>query len=173
MADLITLAEIKTYLNITDTTYDSKLSYLISAVSTKINTHCKRDFNKSTATEIVRFFSGSGFVNNTPLISITSLTHRNGTVYTVEDFIQQTGEIILEEKYFDNDYLTVVYEGGYEAIPEDLRLAATLYIEYLYNNVAGVKSMSIGEDKIDFEINENGIPNVVTAILDSYRHVRL
>lgn len=163
--DLITLAQLKTYLNISVSTYDSQLSALISDASYALLKYCERDSFKST-TYTSSVFNGNGqwyfILPNTPITSITSFVfHSNSTsdttTYSGSNFNYEanTGEVrwdpdatTTERWPFGFQNVQCTYVAGYSSIPADLQLIAKKFVAKLWRlstTNTTVKSEKIGD----------------------------
>lgn len=91
MADLLTLDELKTALDITDSTQDAKLTQLIEDVSDVIRSHCNRDFATDTAPSTRTYtYDGKGFLDVNDLVpgSVTAVAIR-GVPLAPEMWLEQ------------------------------------------------------------------------------------
>ncbi len=82
MSNLVTLSEVKNYLDITSTTYDAKLSNLIAYSTGLIESYCSRQL---TAANVVYEYQDGGlpyvFVNNPPINNVWSISEYDGSQY--------------------------------------------------------------------------------------------
>lgn len=161
---LVNLSEAERYLGSLNE-QDEKIYTLLQLAERRVKSFCKREFEKSTYTERVVFSDGIGWVNETPLRSINSITHRDGYTVSVREF-SEDGFIELWED--TNSIYTVNYEGGYETIPDDLKLAILRFMEYYLNKSEGVTGYNFEGTNVKF-----GTPDDVEAILIPYVRRRL
>lgn len=64
----------------------------------------------------------------------------------------------------------VMYTGGYEAVPNDVKMASLDMIKIIYKGKEGVKSMRLGgDDSTSHELSSDGLPPQVRRILNLYR----
>lgn len=123
---MVTLPEIKSYLNIEDTTKDEFLKTAIAYGISELESKCNRKFLKATYTEIIygNSFRNALYVQNAPVISITSLQYYDSSAYTnlfiAPDTIENTIEIngglayVRKNTYrLNNRDIKIVYVGGY------------------------------------------------------------
>lgn len=170
---LVELDELKEYLQIETTSFDIKLTQILKGIDSRVKKHCGRSFERDTQTEIIQFDYGTGFLNNTPISSITKIEDFEGNSYDYILIDPNTGEI---ELYFlTNRRYKVTYEGGMlvEDIPEDLKLAVKKWCEFEYNNQTGLTNFSMDSVSYKTEITKSGIPVSVEKILDAYKNVRM
>lgn len=165
--DLTTTARFKTYKNITVSTYDTAIGYLVTAVSHFITLYCEREsFHSDTYTTT---FDGTGrrsfFLPETPITALTTVLFDANEATTDShtgsefDYNAKTGEIRFKptatnarsfNKGFQN--LTITYTGGYATIPANLELACWRAIEFYFNasqTNANVKREKIGDYEIE------------------------
>ncbi len=162
--DLITLTEIKTFLNLSSTTYDTLLAALITSASLALAKYCERDSFKSTvyADSIVNG-NGKWFYTlpNTPVTALSSVIIDYGGWYprtyagTVFDYESTTGEFrfkrtaLMPERFcggFQN--LSLSYTAGLSSIPEDLKLICKMVVKFYYQQTtinSALKSEKIGD----------------------------
>jgi len=86
MSDIVTLANVKTYLGITDTTYDVLFAMFISAISAAVNEHLGRDLISASFNEAL---DGTGqnllYLSAWPVTTLTSITENGGALTEGED----------------------------------------------------------------------------------------
>lgn len=156
---LVSLSEAETYLGSLNN-QSERITTLLQLAERRVKSFCGREFEKSTYTERVVFSDGIGWVNETPLLSINSITHRDGFTVSVREF-SEDGFIELWEG--TNSIYTVNYEGGYEIVPDDIKLAVLRLMEYYLNQSEGVNSYSFEGTNVKF-----GTPENVETILVPY-----
>lgn len=133
--DLVTAAEVKTYLGISGSTHDTLIDELIDVASEFIEVYCNTTFSSDSITDKIDGGDMLLITTKAPIISITSITD-NETGDTVSssdyDFYAKEGMI-----YLDTDSLlyptlnqkwgpgrqrfTVVYASGHSAVPEAVK----------------------------------------------------
>jgi hypothetical protein len=196
-ADLITLEEYKTLIQIEGTKDDAKLSSLISSVSQLVKTYCGNsfvDYVTSDKTEIISPIWSNTIIQTTesPIISITSVEER--TTYN-EDYAT-----LLEVDYeFFVDYTTdtiyrtssagfinwatgpgaikIVYKAGYSDLPEDLKLAIydliTYYHKQEYKERKTIGTVSIANQTTSTQWRNVSFPDHIKRVLDLYKQVSI
>lgn len=181
---LVTLSEYKAYLGINNTDTDSKYTALIAKVSELVKTICRRtfvDYIDDFKTEI----SNGGFdciiIKETPILAIASVGYSTdyGQNYTdLEEFVDfaldiQRGVLVplvsSEFTYTINGY-QIVYNAGFDPLPEDLKLAIFDLIKYYASNDAAVHSPKApGSNTVQIEyILTTNLPANIKRILDQY-----
>lgn len=137
--DLVTTAEVKTFLGLTGSTHDTLIGVLIDLVSEFIEDFCQTHFSDATITEKI---DGGGewlITTRSPIISITSITDTTDSSVTSSSdytFYAKSGMIYLTDP-IENDTIqihnkwpvgkqrfSVVYHGGYATIPNAVKWVA-------------------------------------------------
>lgn len=161
MADLVTLAYVKTYMGITDTSLDALLSALISAASAYAVNACGRDFTLQTYTD--EPYNGTGgsmlMLAQTPIVSVAAVKVDGVSVPAATSstpgfkFDKDTVYIIGcgiggFAAGLQNVYIT--YNAGYSMIPADLQIAVTELVvkKYKDKQKPGVGSRHIAGESI-------------------------
>lgn len=156
---LVSLNEAERYLGSLNE-QDEKIHSLLQLTERRVKSFCKREFEKSTYSERVVFHDGIGWINETPLHSINSITHRDGYTVSVREF-SENGFIELWQDV--TSIYTVDYEGGYEEIPEDIKLGILRLMEYYLNKSEGIDGYNFEGTSVKF-----GTPSDVESILLPY-----
>ena len=165
---IVTLEELKMYLKIQGAEEDARLEQIRSAAEDEIKRHCGRNFEKGTYTELCYASGGLITLRETPVSEIQSVeTHPLAERLSVLYFDGESGIVELEQAY--TGPVRVVYVGGYETPPSDLKLAVLRLAEFFYTKAAGVESESVGELKASYE----PLPSDVLKLIEPYRRVRL
>lgn len=146
--ELVSLDEFKAYKKITKNEDDSKLAIMIRSASQLAKTYCRRSFVDYYSTDKVEYFDGDIdsmlFVDELPIVSVSEVAvASDGVTYTAltadEDyFIDHSVDAV---RTVDNLPFTVgsypafksvkvTYRGGYEEVPEDLKIAVMDLVEY-------------------------------------------
>lgn len=180
---ITTLSNVKTYMRISVSTFDTNLTALVSQVDKLIKTYLGRNIEAQTG--IVEYHDGDGtdeiHLNEWPSITITSVhddVERNfnsdtliaSTDYFVDD---PSGILILfnEESHFQSgkQNVKVVYNAGYATVPVDLVLAANKLVAHFFNKQGadGHIQETIGSYSTSYD--KKTIPDDVREILNSYR----
>ena len=183
MADLITIQEYKAYVGINSTNHDAEINLLIPKVSKLVKTYCKRsfvDYFDEAKTEVYDGGTASIWLQETPVVQVVSVEQsvNYGQAYTklvkFVDWVQSGDEIkaIGYSGIFEpliNGY-KVTYFGGYETVPDDLKLAVLDLLTYYRRNDAAIHSTKApGTNSVQIEyISTTTLPANIRRILDLY-----
>lgn len=175
---LCTLADVKNFLGVSETTYDTRLEMIMAGIDRQIKDYCGKPFEKATITdEPIKFTWSVGYVANTPLISVTEIKELDEDITTtLEGFIAEveplTGKVQLD--YLTSREYLITYEGGYEAedIPANIKLAFYKWVEFEFNNSTGIRTFKSTGVTSTIEDTIDGIPSSVKSLLDTQRHWR-
>lgn len=162
MTKMVTLTELKNHLAIQDDKHDQRLNALLRGAIAFVKSYCGRQFTYGTYTEQVEFVNGVGFINESPIDEVVSVVDSMDNTYTVW-YTTNLCMIKLETK--TNNILTVAYKGGYNTIPEDLKLGVMQYCEYMWNKPMGVHGTGEAELRTYYE-------DFDTSVIDLYKVVR-
>jgi uncharacterized phiE125 gp8 family phage protein len=119
---LVTLAEVRDALGITDTSSDTALTRYINRASAAVENHCGRIFARQTYTQTVRTDRArpSILLEQHPIVSITSVVEDDTTLETDErEFDAATGALYrldgddVRTDWTDNGKVVIVYVAGY------------------------------------------------------------
>jgi hypothetical protein len=183
MADLITKSEYKDYLGITTTNKDDEIELLIPKVSQLIKTYCRRTFIDHFDEEKIEYFDG-GFnrllLKESPLVTVLKVSKSIDYGQTYTDLVKFTDWIedgdsvrgINDYKWFPEVIrgYKVNYFGGYEFVPEDLKLAALDLVEYYSKNNSAVhvnRDVTPNVTQIQYVASTN-FPAHIKRVLDQY-----
>lgn len=160
--DLTTTARYKIWAGISASTWDTKIGYLVTAVSKALLKYCDRDSFKSTSytSQMHDNFGDGSFMvlRNVPVTAITSLVFypestNDAETYTGSNFRYEanTGEVRWDfdattTEPFPRTYRAVsaTYTAGHASVPADLELLAWQAIDYYYNRAGTASSSSAG-----------------------------
>lgn len=135
----IALADAKTHLNITGTTYDTELQAMLDAAEAAIEQKCGL-LTTASRTERIKG-GGLGLVlANTPVVSLTSVTPVDGTAYTLDDLDLDTNAGVVERAdgcRFPVGRYDVVYVTGRSSLPADLKLGVLELLRHLWASQRG------------------------------------
>lgn len=182
--DLVTKAEYKAYAGITSDTFDTVLPTIIPKVSQLVKSLCKRTFVDYINDAKIEVYSGGYghkiYLKEYPILSINSVelstdygnTYTELTEFTDYALDQEDGSIVAigaEFSKYVNGY-RVTYNGGYEVLPEDLKLAVLDIITYYIKNDASVHSPKApGTNSVQIEyITSTSLPSHIKRVLDLY-----
>lgn len=185
---IVTLAEMRAYLNITDasdTSMDSELEDLLDSYNDLIAEYLGLD-NMLTTTYTDEKHDGDGipyiYTDHKPIVTVTSLTEDDislGTENTDYYVYGKAGYIRLDGDTFDNDELQnikITYTAGYGAaranVPRPLKLALKKWVAAVYRgDVVDISSRF--EQGAYQNTSVTGMPKAVEEILYRYRPIML
>jgi len=170
---LVTLVEAKTYLGITNSTYDAFLTEQLQILSDTIEAYCRRKFEVA---DYVQTFYHNEFIDEEipskklklfhyPLNSVASVV-ADGTALDVSKYrTHSSGMLVLSENcYWQSmftDTLEVTYNAGVDATPSPIKAAIYSLISERYNKkVAGI-DVGFGTD-----VQRLSIPGVMSIDFD-------
>ncbi len=196
MANLVTLADVKTFLQIGFSTDDALLNQLIVGYSAAIESYCKRSLSGVVAqTDIFDGGSREFILPGHPAVSITSITDRidasvvdpmlydldagggmvmAGTpstqavvgVIDVAIFARSQGEQLWG---FGRRRWQVAYTHGYASVPLDVKQAAFLLISARYNRRDELSEEQVGDYSYHAETGDkSGWSPQVEQLLSNY-----
>lgn len=180
----ITKAEVKSYLNITDTNTDSLIDTLIAQVEAVVEADkCQRTFGSSVFTE---YIDGDGtdtiMVKNYPIIELTSIHDDLDREYGAASLLDndnmavydEYGKIVYVNGIFmqGNKNVKVVYRGGYATIPSDLKLALikTVAAE-LIGGRSQVNAIKSDGEGVDIDDRPKRLKKEADEIFKLYRRI--
>jgi len=194
---LVSLANMKTYLGISGTTYDAFLTEQLTLISDVVEAYCRRTF---TETDYIQTYYGDDCEATRhlqtfqfPLIAVASVEQDDVELDADEYRIHlPTGTLTRKSGYFLTNEVTVVtYTAGYEIIPTPVQAVVKSLVEERYNKKVSGVALNFGSDvqrisipgaiSIDFdyslESNERtsafgSILGTQSNILDAYRSER-
>lgn len=187
---LTSVADVKTYLQISVTTYDTLFENLINECTDWIEHFCgNRRFKDDGTTAVTEYHDGAEigrskhyiFPKRFPINTVTSVSYRSNTDYanptwtaysSATDYIVPTLGAYI---YFPGGLcsgiqsIKLVYRGGFTTIPYDLALACIKMVakEYGKRKAQGVLNESVGGASISW--NEDVSPDVLN-VLNYYRN---
>lgn len=183
-ANLVTLAEVKIYANISSTNSDPIINQLIPQVSEYVKTYCNRSFVDYVDESKIDIFSGGNsciYLTESPTIALQSIefTADYGLTYTTlvenTDYVLDLEKDVIRPIYTQefqkqiNGY-KITYTAGYETLPVDLKLAILDIVVYYLKSDMSVKSNAMaGKNTVAIEyITTSKFPSHITRVLDFY-----
>lgn len=182
--NLVSRIEVKNYLSITSTNKDNEIDLLIPKVSQLVQTYCRKSLVEyATSTPYVQYDDG-GFdkivLKETPIRSINSFSWSSdyGVTWTTltdgTDFILHNDCIypIPQPGKWKNLLrgFKIEYLGGYDPLPEDLKLAVLDLVEYYMKNNSSVhvnRDVTPNVTQINY-VSSSNFPAHIKRILDQY-----
>lgn len=196
---LVSLADMKTHLGITDATYDTFLNTQLTEVSDIVENYCGRVFSEAS---YIQTFYRDDFDDQKPRTiplfhyPLTTLTYvKEGSetsgVFTenteiTTDIRQQKplGKITLPEGFFGYDeVLQVSYDAGYATIPSAIQVAVKSIVEEKYNKYVSGVGLNFGSDvqsiaipgtisvTFDYTLQQNQRSNAYGTVIGAYTNI--
>ena len=186
---LISLAEAKTHLGITDTANDTLLEALIDGASAAIEAFCQTVFVQRTITDIVA--GGPGlrckriYLTRYPIVSVTSITDPAANTVPATDYVIYKAEGMLihagawPEAQDSNGNVarwSVVYIAGRAAttaaVEANLKLACKMLVAATFSRrESGIASKRVGDLSVSYHAPSaegGGMPPEVASLLAPY-----
>jgi hypothetical protein len=179
MTDLTSLANVKSYLSITDVTGDAELQRLLSAYSNFIAQYCNNDF-VATTYDVLKSGRDTPIyqTSNYPIISIATL-EIDGRPIPAQTAIGAYGyrfggrTIVLDGALFSRGWgnIHLVYTAGYVVIPLSLQNAVCELagLRYQERDRIGYNSKSLAGETVSFIVKD--MPASVATILRQFTDV--
>jgi hypothetical protein len=194
---LITRAEYKAFAGIASTNSDAIIDSLIPKISELVKTYCRRSFIDYADDPKLEYAEGGLpiiVLDETPVINVSSIevsTDYGNTYTTLEEFkhyvvSKVTGNIkainiiaanedntprkLASFPLLTNGY-KITYTGGYEKVPEDLKLALYDLVTYYIKNDSAIHSTKApGSNTVQIEyITTTSLPAHIRRVLDLYK----
>lgn len=181
---LITLAEYKAYEGITNPNQDTEITAIIPKVSELVKNYCRRSFIDYIDETKVELFTGGDvlYLKEFPVASISSIEVSTDYGKTYSSLVEYTDWAL--DKINDaivplntlktfpelvNGY-RISYTGGFETIPEDLKLAVMDLLTYYMKNDGAIHSPKApGSNNVQIEyISTTNLPAHIKRVLDLY-----
>lgn len=183
--NLITKAECKAYLGITSGNRDAEIDLLIPKVSKLVQTYCRRGLTEYASASVYTQYSDGGvdkiILDETPAINIISVAQSIDYGQTYTNLVQYTDWVlgiddciypVNTDKYF-KPYMRgykLEYFGGYDPLPEDIKLAVLDLVEYYMKNNTAVhvnRDVTPNVTQIQYVATSN-FPAHIKRVLDQY-----
>jgi hypothetical protein len=178
MADLTTIANLKQWLKITDSTNDALLTRLVSASSEFITTWLNRDIFLQAYTGVVDGFGGyKKVLENYPVVSVSSVTVdqapiplsiNGGNGYTFNKW-----RVALIGYRFNVGVSNVViqYTAGYATVPPELEQACIELAALRYRELDRIGLISKGLAGETITFTQRDFTQSVRTSLTQYKRV--
>lgn len=178
-ADLCTLADLKAWLNIGNTTDDALLQRLITAASVFMQSWMSTDIPSASYTE-VRDGTGSDTLclGTTPVTAVASLTV-NGLPQTLSPDGIQPGYLFSDSAIYlvgttfpvGRRNVRVTYTAGYNPVPFDLAQECISLAAWKYREKSriGQTGTGMGPEHISFSLKD--MPESTLTLMQQYKKV--
>jgi len=181
---LATLADVKSYLSISDTTQDTLLTSLLTSADAFVKSFTGRDFEQKTYTHLFNWkWENKLILKQYPVISLTSFKYNTGSfsvpnyvsfyidTYKVDPEVWQIWTMFNIPKWIQN--IQVIYSAWYVNIPEEIKQAVIKLTATYFNwsKTDWLVSESIDWASLTYE--KNSIPTDILLILNRYKNVQV
>jgi len=175
LASVITTQNLKDYLEISGSGRDGKISLVVFGVNSFVTNWTGRDWQQTSRNESYPGLGGRHLIlKHYPVKTLTSLTEDGDTIDVSDSdeveldadrgVIIRTGGVFFRtlERIYD-----VVYTGGPDGAPDDLKLAALEIAGFMYRASGGVRSRSFDDQSQDLFMSALHDLPTARAILDA------
>lgn len=169
---IITLAEFKSYAEISNPKHDTKLQALVDFVNSYIENFCNVEFSETIVLQ-KKLTSTNGIdllIPYYPLVSVQELRY-NGDVVDPSIYEVNTDLGSIDSlTYFGTKRFAfeVDFTYGYSAVPADLKLAAMELVAH-YQKREFTKSRNLGNGESATYEDSQTIPSHIRMVLNMYR----
>lgn len=163
---LVTLSDMKSYLNISDNSQDAFLTDQLNLVSDTIEAYCRRVFNVATY-EQTFYYQDYEPVSKMelfhfPLVSVTSIVEDGTTLSTSEYRVNlPTGIIHKDCGFFYAKQTVVTYSAGFATLPSPVKSVVYSVVEERYNKKSSGVNLNFGSD-----VQRISIPGAISIDFD-------
>lgn len=182
--NLVTKAECKAYLGLTSSNRDSEIDILIPKVSALVQTYCRRGIIEYATSTVYTQYDNGGhdkiILKETPVLNIISVAQSTDYGQNYTNLVQYTDWILddncivcITSDLIFKSYLRgykIEYFGGYDPLPEDLKVAVLDLVEYYMKGNSAVhvnRDVTPNVTQIQY-INSNSFPAHIKRVLDQY-----
>lgn len=138
-----------------DTSGDPELTAYVAAITTVVEEHVGEIIDRRTVTKRLRLRGqGRFFLGAAPVVSLTSLTGIDGTVFDITgmDVDPDTGVVEVFRGPTPTGTVVAVYEAGYAVadIPNNYKRGAAIILQHIWETQRGVGNVLggvIGEEE--------------------------
>lgn len=182
-ASIVTLAEVQSYLNNSNTSLTAFLTNCISQVQSIFESYIQKPICE---TSITGLYDGDGtcelYTANYPILSVSTLQYRSDPTSSTwtnfvnyilyNDFIKLYNETFAK----GTQNIKVVYKAGYYTVPSDIKKIAIEAVAEIYkesgqgNNRLGIESTNVSEGN-SYGDTYSKLWNDHQKILDLYKNI--
>jgi hypothetical protein len=151
---IVTLAEMKAYLGITDSSQDAFLTEQLTFINEAVESYCARKFDLATYTQKFHYDDYRKSIKSLelyhyPLVSVTEIKE-DDVVQDLADYRvhNPTGKITANTGFFSScqSIVEVTYQAGYSTIPATIKNVVYSVVEERYNRKQAGISLNFGAD---------------------------
>jgi hypothetical protein len=157
-ASIVSLEEVKRYLNISDDSSDNQLNFFVDALVDYVYTQTGRYYGCTKTTTEIHDYAPVIFLENLDIASIAYVKHGYSPTHDFDDDTENlrtidpedyrwnsVGRVMLSASYcrqfspnrHDYDQIVVKYSYGVQIAPADLKLACLQFISDGFRNIEG------------------------------------
>lgn len=172
---IVTLADAKKQLNIdaSDTSEDVELQGFVDAATAAVETQLGQVVDPRTIVEQINFPSGRSpfLLRSVPVISLTSIVSLDGsTTWNVSPTVMHVDSASGLVTVLSGPLLTgsalATYQAGMVPIQANVRLAALIIIQHLWETQRGVMGLQLGGDQETYVVGRGfAIPRRAIELL--------
>lgn len=168
---IITVEDYRLYANAKRPDMETQVEMMIKAANTLITSLLGMDDADAVDQLITTKPSRRKYFLSSPsATSITKMTINENEIGPEQFKLYSDGVILLKfnppEGYMDVEYT----QGGFNPMPEDLKLAACLLVDHWHKQDYR-QAKTIGGETITFNSTKSGIPEHIRTIVEVYRRV--
>lgn len=186
--DLITLAEYKAYQGINSPNQDAEIKSIIPKISALVKTYCGRTFIDYASDAKVEYSNGGHefiYLGEAPLLAVSSVEYSadyGKTWDVLTEFTDYTIDLSNDRLYAIPSSLPggfvkatnaykITYTGGFEIVPDDIKLACLDLVSYYLKSDMSIKSTrNAGANQTSVEfITSSSMPSHIRRVLDLYK----
>ena len=181
--DLVSRAEYKEYANISSTTQDDQIDFLIPKISSAVRIFCRNPLLDSQES-IAEIFEGGNSVlvpSSGPVVAVSSLSYSGDYGKTWTAFEQYKDWIYVQKEQvvkciFNSVFplrpagYKLTYVAGNDGCPEGLKLGVLEFIKYYMRHEGAIQSNSApggAGAQIEY-ITNSKLPAAIQRIFDQY-----
>ena len=156
---IVTLADAKAQLNIlaSDTSADVELQSFVDAATAAVETQLGQVVDQRTVVEQLDFASSltAFLLRSVPVISLTSLVSLDGSqTWTVTPPVMYvdgaSGCVTVLSGPLVKGSVLATYQAGYTSVPANIRLAALIIVQHLWETQRGAMGVQLGGDSDNY-----------------------
>lgn len=195
--ELVALADLKTYLGITSSGQDAKLSAVKTDIEDAVKKYCGRDL-LVPSTPYTEYYAGDGsqrlIVDQRPVVSVSSIYIDPSCLFESGSLVPNLNsgspaELISSQRQLDSGIIElfsyaflrgrrsvkITYSAGYATVPSDLQRAVKLICAKAWKvqelQMIGQISQQVGDKTVTYE--PDAWPKEAAEILGRYRRIGL
>lgn len=179
--NLCSIDDVKTYLGLTGTDHDTRLTALVEAASEAIESFCRRQFTQTQHTE---YHDGMGsgvlLLDHHPAQSVTSVKVDANRAFASAEAIDSDDYVVYGDEGMIQlvagtfaagvRNVQVVYTAGYSAIPDDVAQACVQLVAAWFHRgrqgADGIDTERLGDYSASYAAR--GLPQPVVELLTPY-----